>query len=151
MSGVALVHGLTAKLVFTWRSGRGAKRAGMVITPPAAIHAPPAPLHAAPEFVAVEMPAPAKPAARAQVRPPVLHGLIMATTSRTRGPHTSSRSSTMGSFVVCRAARRLNGGHFAWPREATRTRLSLTQSQFDDLILDLPWKRLLEMSVITRM
>ena len=69
ISGVALAHGLNANLVPKWRSGRGIKRAGMAITPTAANHAPPAPLGAAPEFVAVEMPAPAKPAARAQVEP----------------------------------------------------------------------------------
>jgi transposase len=38
-----------------------------------------------------------------------------------------------------------------WPREATATPLSLTQSQFDALIVGLPWQRLPEMSVITRM
>jgi transposase-like protein len=69
ISGVALAHGLNANLVRKWRSGRGTKRAGMAITPTAGIHAPPAPLDAAPEFVAVQMPAPAKPAARAQVEP----------------------------------------------------------------------------------
>ena len=67
ISGVALAHGLNANLVRKWRSGRGVKRAGMTLAPTAAIHAPPAPSGAAPEFVAVEMPAPAKPAARAQV------------------------------------------------------------------------------------
>src|ERR1700709_1984315 len=67
ISGVALAHGLNANLVRKWRSGRGVKRLGMAITPTAAIHAPPAPLGAAPEFVAVEMPATAKTAARAQV------------------------------------------------------------------------------------
>ena len=69
ISGVALAHGLNANLVRKWRSGRGVKRAGMTLAPTAAIHAPPAPSGAAPEFVAVEMPAPAKPAARAQVKP----------------------------------------------------------------------------------
>ena len=37
-------------------------------------------------------------------------------------------------FGVWCAARRLNAGHFAWPREAASTPLSLTQSQFDALI-----------------
>ena len=58
-------------------------------------------------------------------------------------------------FGVWCAARRLNAGHFAWPREAASTPLStplsLTQSQFDALIVGLPWQRLPEMSVITRM
>jgi transposase len=52
-------------------------------------------------------------------------------------------------FGVWRAARRLNAGHFAWPREAA-TPLSLTQAQFDTLVVGLPWQRLPEMSVITR-
>jgi transposase len=69
ISGVALAHGLNANLVRKWRSGRGTKRAGMAITPTTAIHPPPAPLGAALEFVAIEMPAPAKAAARAQVEP----------------------------------------------------------------------------------
>ena len=69
ISGVALAHGLNANLVRKWRSGRGVKRVGMAITPTAAIHAALAPLGAAPEFVAVEMPAPAKTAVRAQVKP----------------------------------------------------------------------------------
>ena len=69
ISGVALAHGLNANLVRKWRSGRGTKRAGMAITTTAAIHAPPVPLGAAPEFVAIEMPVPARPAARAQVEP----------------------------------------------------------------------------------
>jgi len=69
ISGVALAHGLNANLVRKWRSGRGVKRVGMAITPTAAIQAPSAPLGTAPEFVAIEMPAPAKPAGRAQVEP----------------------------------------------------------------------------------
>ena len=54
-------------------------------------------------------------------------------------------------FGVWCAGRRLNAGHFAWPREATAAPLSLTQTQFDALIVGLPWQRLTEMSVITRM
>ena len=69
ISGVALAHGLNANLVRKWRSGRGTKRAGMAITPTVAIHPPPEPLGAALEFVPVEMPAPAKPAMRAQAEP----------------------------------------------------------------------------------
>ena len=45
-------------------------------------------------------------------------------------------------FGVWCAARRLNAGHFAWPREAAATPLSLTQAQFDALIVGLPWQRL---------
>ena len=54
-------------------------------------------------------------------------------------------------FGVWCAARRLNAGHFAWPRETSSMPLSLTQNQFDALIVGLPWQRLPEMSVITRM
>ena len=69
ISGVALAHGLNTNLVRKWRSGRGVKRAVMVIAPTAAIQAPPAALGAAPEFVAVDMPAPAKAAMRAAAQP----------------------------------------------------------------------------------
>jgi transposase len=80
IAGVALAHGLNANLVRKWRTGRGVKRAGMAITSTAAIQAPPAPLGAAPEFIAVEIPALAKPAARVQVEPtaaaPTVEALI---------------------------------------------------------------------------
>ncbi len=88
ISGVALAHGLNANLVRKWRSGRGAKRAGVAITPAAAIHAPPEPLGAAAEFVAVEMPARARPAARAQVEPTAAApiGAAMIQIELRRGP-----------------------------------------------------------------
>ena len=76
ISGVALAHGLNTNLVRKWRSGRGAKIAGTAITSAAASKAPPpasvspSPLGAAPEFVAIEMPAPPKAAARAAPEPP---------------------------------------------------------------------------------
>jgi transposase len=56
-------------------------------------------------------------------------------------------------FGVWCAARRLNQGRFAWPREvaASATPVTLTQQQFDALVLGLPWQRLGEMQVITRM
>ena len=54
-------------------------------------------------------------------------------------------------FGVWCAARRLNAGRFVWPREAGTAPLSLTQEQFNALVLGLPWQRLPEMSVITRM
>jgi transposase len=69
ISGVALAHGLNANLVRKWRSGRGTKRAGMAITSAATTTVSPAPLGAAPEFVAIEMPALAKTAARAVAEP----------------------------------------------------------------------------------
>ena len=54
-------------------------------------------------------------------------------------------------FGVWCAARRLNAGRFNWPRDGNAaTPLSLTQAQFDALVLGLPWQRLSEMSVITR-
>lgn len=68
ISGVVLAHGLNANLARKWRSGRGAKPAGAgtAITS-AASNAPV--LGAAPEFVAIEMPAPAKAAAPAATEP----------------------------------------------------------------------------------
>ncbi|MEO7336666.1 MAG: transposase [Caldimonas sp.] len=66
ISGVALTHGLNTNLVRKWRSGRGVKRSDLAI-PPAAPNMtppPPPPLRAAPEFIAIEMPAPPKAAAR---------------------------------------------------------------------------------------
>ena len=56
-------------------------------------------------------------------------------------------------FGVWCAARRLNQGHFAWPRQVAdaATPVTLTQQQFDALVLGLPWQRLGEMQTITRM
>jgi transposase len=55
-------------------------------------------------------------------------------------------------FGVWCAARRLNTGRFVWPREiGGATPLALTQAQFDALVVGLPWQRLPEMSVITRL
>ena len=68
ISGVALAHGLNTNLVRKWRSGRGAKLAGTAITP-AALSKAPAPLGTIPEFVAIEMPARPKAAARAAAEP----------------------------------------------------------------------------------
>jgi transposase len=54
-------------------------------------------------------------------------------------------------FGVWCAARRLNAGRFVWPRVPDpSTPLSLTQPQFDALVLGLPWQRLPQMSAITR-
>jgi transposase len=54
-------------------------------------------------------------------------------------------------FGVWCAARRLNQGRFVWPRGAVSTSpLALTQAQFDALVLGLPWQRLEQMQVITR-
>jgi transposase len=54
-------------------------------------------------------------------------------------------------FGVWCAARRLNVGRFDWPREIDAAPLSLTEAQFDALIVGLPWQRLPQMSVITRL
>jgi transposase len=56
-------------------------------------------------------------------------------------------------FGVWCAARRLNAGRFVWPRElsAGTAPMALTQQQFDALVLGLPWQRLSQMQVITRM
>ena len=56
-------------------------------------------------------------------------------------------------FGVWCAARRLNEGRFVWPREisANAAPMTLTQPQFEALVLGLPWQRLEQMRVITRM
>ena len=56
-------------------------------------------------------------------------------------------------FGVWCAARRLNAGCFVWPREpsAAAAPMTLTQAQFDALVLGLPWQRLAQMQLITRM
>jgi transposase len=55
-------------------------------------------------------------------------------------------------FGVWCASRRLNAGRFQWvsAADAQRAALSLTRAQFDALVLGLPWQRLAEHSVITR-
>lgn len=56
-------------------------------------------------------------------------------------------------FGVWCAARRLNAGSFEWPRGggADPAPVTLTKDQFDALILGLPWQRLEQMRLITRM
>jgi transposase len=56
-------------------------------------------------------------------------------------------------FGVWCAARRLNTGRFVWPRQigCGTAPMALTQQQFDALVLGLPWQRLSQMQVITRM
>ena len=56
-------------------------------------------------------------------------------------------------FGVWCAARRLNAGSFEWPRSdaARAAPVTLTQDQFDALIVGLPWQRLEQMRRITRM
>lgn len=45
------------------------------------------------------------------------------------------------------AARRLNAGKFVWPADGDNT-LSLSRTQFDALVLGLPWQRLGEAGII---
>ena len=45
------------------------------------------------------------------------------------------------------AARRLNAGKFVWAADGTST-LSLSRTQFDALVLGLPWQRLGEAGII---
>ena len=56
-------------------------------------------------------------------------------------------------FGVWCASRRLNAGSFEWPNTAAQgtALVTLTQAQFDALVLGLPWQRLEQMRVITRM
>ena len=56
-------------------------------------------------------------------------------------------------FGVWGAARRLNAGRFVWPRDVPpgSAPMTLTQPQFDALVLGLPWQRLAQMGAITRM
>ena len=55
-------------------------------------------------------------------------------------------------FGVWCAARRLNIGRFTWQQAGSTpaATLSLTRTQFDALVVGLPWQRLPEMNVITR-
>jgi transposase len=53
-------------------------------------------------------------------------------------------------FGVWCAARRLNQGRFIWPRPGEPAApATLTQAQFNALVLGLPWQRLEQMAVIT--
>ena len=88
------------------------------------------------------------------------HGYLFANARATR-----MKLLVHDGFGVWCAARRLNAGRFVWPREAVGATaatgpttaaplscpLSITQAQFDALVVGLPWQRLPEMSVITRM
>jgi transposase len=55
-------------------------------------------------------------------------------------------------FGVWCATRRLNQGRFVWPRmnSGVSEPPTLTQAQFDALVLGLPWQRLEHMQAITR-
>jgi len=76
------------------------------------------------------------------------HGYVFANARATR-----IKLLVHDGFGVWCAARRLNEGGFVWPREVApgASPVSLTQDQFDALVLGLPWQRLEQMRVITRM
>jgi transposase len=76
------------------------------------------------------------------------HGYLFANARATR-----IKPLVHDGFGVWCAARRLNAGRFAWPREvgAAASPMTLTQQQFDALVLGLPWQRLTQMQVITHM
>jgi transposase len=54
-------------------------------------------------------------------------------------------------FGVWCAVRRLNRGRFFWPSGNGLAHPALTREQFDALVLGLPWQRLEQMQLITRM
>jgi transposase len=54
-------------------------------------------------------------------------------------------------FGVWCATRRLNEGHFIWPAPNTSALPALTREQFQALVVGLPWQRMQQLQVITRM
>lgn len=78
----------------------------------------------------------------------VHHGYLFANARSTR-----IKLLVHDGFGVWCAARRLNAGSFVWPRQAAADAAPLTLSadQFGALVLGLPWQRLEQMRVITRM
>jgi len=54
-------------------------------------------------------------------------------------------------FGVWCATRRLNEGRFVWPAPHTPPLPALTHEQFQALVVGLPWQRLQQLQVITRM
>jgi transposase len=74
------------------------------------------------------------------------HGYLFANARATR-----IKLLVHDSFGLWCAARRLNAGRFVWPpTSASAPARELTREQFDALVLGLPWQRLPEMGVITR-
>lgn len=53
-------------------------------------------------------------------------------------------------FGLWLVARRLHQGRFMWPTPSTDGRLALSRAQFDALVLGLPWHRVGEVGVISR-
>ena len=76
------------------------------------------------------------------------HGYLFANSRSTR-----IKLLVHDGFGVLCAARRLNAGSFVWPRQAAADAAPVTLSadQFGALVLGLPWQRLEQMRVITRM
>jgi transposase len=76
------------------------------------------------------------------------HGYLFANSRSTR-----IKLLVHDGFGVWCAARRLNAGSFVWPRQAATDAapVTLTADQFGALVLGLPWQRLEQMRVITRM
>ena len=74
------------------------------------------------------------------------HGYVFANARATR-----IKLLVHDGFGVWCAARRLNAGRIAWasPIDAAAP-ITLTQAQFDALVLGLPWQRLEQLRVITR-
>ncbi len=77
------------------------------------------------------------------------HGYLFANVRATR-----IKLLVYDGFGVWCAARRLNTGHFIWPRPTNAgvgaDPLTLTQQQFDALVLGLPWQQLGSMQSLTR-
>ncbi len=77
---------------------------------------------------------------------PAHHGYLFANARGTR-----MKLVVHDGFGVWCATRRLNQGRFAWPSDgAPLQQPTLTQAQFDALIVGLPWERLAHMQTITR-
>ena len=74
------------------------------------------------------------------------HGYVFANARATR-----IKLLVHDGFGVWCAARRLNRGRFTWPSPGSASPLpALSQAQFDALVLGLPWQRLEQMQLITR-
>ena len=73
------------------------------------------------------------------------HGYVFANARATR-----IKLLVHDGFGLWCAARRLNEGRFAWPVPGSNAPPALTQSQFDALVVGLPWQRLQQMQLITR-
>lgn len=71
------------------------------------------------------------------------HGYIFANARGTR-----LKLLVNDGFGVWCAARRLHQGRFLWTAQTADAGMALTQSQFDALVIGLPWARLEEMQRI---